>query len=91
LGSALRVLIIQTNKVVGNQVVESKIVCGKAEQEVPAIHIEIKGLIETLATNVNPKLGGVVANSFGQIVGPLERVANLRDFAFKVIPNIEFT
>jgi hypothetical protein len=33
----------------------------------------------------------VVSDSFGQIVGPLEGVADLRDFAFKVIPNIEFT
>ena len=88
---ALDVLIICTDQVIGNQIVETKIVCGSTEQEVPSVHIEIKGLIETLAANVNPEFGGVVPYSLGEIVGPLKRVPDLRDFTFQVVPDIEFT
>ena len=87
---ALDVLIICTDQVIGNQIVETKIVCGSTEQEVPSVHIEIKGLIETLAANVNPEFGGVVPYSLGEIVGPLEGIANLRDFAFKIVTDVEF-
>ena len=56
-----------------------------------AVHIEIQKLIEPLAAHVHAEFRGVLAKCLGEVIGPLERVAGLRQFAFKVIADREAT
>ena len=46
-------------------------------------------LIESRAARIGAKLEGVITLDFGDAVGPLKRVADLRNFALEVIPDSE--
>ena len=54
-----------------------------------AIDIEIQSLVKALAANIATELEGMVSNDFADAVGPLERIAHLRQFALAIVADGE--
>ena len=72
-----------------NAAAEAWVVWSPSEVEVLAAHVEIECLVEPLVTDVSAKLEVMPAKGFAEIVRPLIGVADLWQFPFEVVPNVE--
>src|SRR5256885_2364579 len=84
----LLILVYQTEQIVRIEVArKSRIVGTAAEILRVAADFKIQRLIKAHAAHIAAEFDSVVAEVLGDVVGPLERVSDLRQFSFKVIPD----
>ena len=93
LGGALEIGVGNAEEVIGIGVAVAHVIrsggIGIGNEGELAVHVEIEKLIELVAAYIHAELQGVRANGLGEIVRPLERIADLRKFAFPVIADLK--
>src|SRR5580693_7631834 len=86
---ALQVRVRQAQEIVRVGIIESHVPRSAREECITAIDVEDKKLVELLVASVTAEFEAVIADDPAVVVRELERIANLRQLATRVVANRE--